>query len=72
MCEQTCSQPPLGALLSSQPLTMSIYDAYAPLERMGTATGACGRPPECLYTLKSDVSLDLVDLIVYTLACIAV
>ena len=35
-CEQTCSQPPLGAILSSQPLTMSIYDAYAPLERMGT------------------------------------
>ena len=35
-CEQTCSQPPLGAVLSSQPLTVSIHDAYAPLERMGT------------------------------------
>ena len=31
MCEQTCSQPPPRAILSSQPLTMSIYDAYAPL-----------------------------------------
>ena len=62
MCEQTCSQPPLGAILSSQPLTMSIYDAYAPLERMGTATGACGRPPECLYMHLSSVSPFLVDL----------
>ena len=62
MCEQTCSQPPPRAILSSQPLTMSIYDAYAPLERMGTATGACGRPPECLYMHLSNFSLFLVDL----------
>ena len=43
MCEQTCSQPPPRAILSSQPLTMSIDDTYAPLERMEITTGALVR-----------------------------
>ena len=42
-CEQTCSQPPPGSILSVGRPPMSAYGPLGPLEHMGTNSGAHGK-----------------------------